>query len=143
MSNLDYLMIFLSNYLAYLVVVIFLIFVLREKSRRLLSEAILSIFLARGVLTELIRFFYHSPRPSLILNSWSFPSGHAAFFFALAMTTYFYNKKIALFLFISASLISFGRVYLQLHWSTDILGGLLIGIGSAFLIHKLLTRLNL
>lgn len=62
----------------------------------------ISAAIARFGLVEIIRLFYHRPRPFLALpqihalfmdTEWSFPSGHASFFFAMAMANYLYNKK--------------------------------------------------
>ena len=151
MSAFDYLMVFLASYLQYFVVAVFLILFFSQKKTKVVLEGVLSVILARGIFTEIIRFFYHSPRPYVFMNlqapfanvnSWSFPSGHAAFFFALATTTYFYNKKLGVAFFVLGILISIGRVYLKVHWATDILGGFLVGIISALLIHKIIKIKN-
>lgn len=66
----------------------------------------------------------------------SFPSSHAlnnaavALFFGLV----FRNKKLLIVLLALATLVGISRMYLGLHYPTDILGGLIIGsiIGSVF-----------
>ena len=62
-------------------------------------------------------------------SDYSFPSGHTAVSFAAASALYFagekYLWKAALVL---AAFIAFSRMYLYVHYPTDILGGALLGI---------------
>lgn len=62
-------------------------------------------------------------------TDFSFPSGHTAASFAAVSALYFSGEKKlwkpALFL---AVLIAFSRMYLYVHYPTDILGGMFIGI---------------
>ena len=102
--------------------------------------AVVSTLIARYAVTELVRLAYHRPRPfsalsvqQLLTNdAWSFPSGHAAFFFALATVAYLYNKKWGIAFLIAAILIGLARIAAGIHYPSDILGGALIGIGVAY-----------
>lgn len=59
----------------------------------------------------------------------SFPSDHATLFFALATGMYFISKRLGLVLFLYTILfIIFPRIYLGLHYPTDIIAGAFIGI---------------
>lgn len=137
----DLLIIFLAQYLAYIVTVVFLITAWQGRDRlAVFWIPIISALVARMGITELIRFFYHRPRPfttypvhQLLSHSpWSFPSGHAAFFFALATGVYFHSKKWGIALFFIASIITISRVIAGVHYPSDILGGILIGIACAY-----------
>lgn len=140
--------IFFANYFSYLLAVLFLLFVvklampMREKCI-LFFEGILAGLISRGVFVELIRFFIHRLRPfvadSTIIaliseNSFSFPSGHAAFFFALSFVTYVYNKKWGIGFFLASIIIGFARVASGVHYPSDILGGAALGIAVGYLV---------
>ncbi|MBU4142796.1 phosphatase PAP2 family protein [Patescibacteria group bacterium] len=147
---LDWLGIFLASYLQYLVVAGLLLFWFWDKSREerikncyLAGAAISAIILSRLVFTEIIRWIWFRPRPfidhavsSLIIheNTGSFPSGHAAFFFALAGAVYFFNRRAGQWLFAAAILISLARVFVGVHYPLDILAGALVGIFSGWLV---------
>jgi len=106
----DISIVFLASYLQYVLVAVFIsllyfsVYPRREKIRIFLVT-VASAIVARFGITEIIRFFYHRPRPHayqlIIENGWSFPSGHSAFFFAMATAIYLYNKKWGIGFFIA------------------------------------------
>lgn len=59
---------------------------------------------------------------------YSFPSGHTASSFAAASALYFGRKKLWIPAAVLAGLIAFSRLYLYVHYPTDVLAGALIGI---------------
>jgi len=64
------------------------------------------------------------PRPS----DYSFPSGHTAASFAVVAALFFFGEqKLCLSSLVLACLIAFSRMYLYVHYPTDILGGILVG----------------
>jgi len=70
-----------------------------------------------------------------LLDGWnSMPSDHATLFFTLSMCLYFLSKKIGIFAFLYTLLfICLPRVYLGLHYPSDIFVGAMIGIVVAYL----------
>lgn len=71
----------------------------------------------------------------------SFPSGHAAFFFALSAGVYSFNKKAGIWFFVASSLIGLARVFAEIHYVSDILGGFIVAILSFGLINKLSKKI--
>lgn len=151
---LDGLGIFLAEYMPYLLVLGFLIFAYYQGGRKggwrrklyVFCEGALAVILARGIVTEFIRLFYHHARPFSFYNftpliseaGWSFPSGHAAWFFALAMTIWYFNRKWGIWYFVLATIMGIARIYVGVHWPLDIVGGAIVGVASAIFVHWLL-----
>ena len=59
-------------------------------------------------------------------TSYSFPSGHTCSSFIGAITLTWANRKFGYFAIPLAILIAFSRMYLYVHFPTDILGGILL-----------------
>ena len=68
-----------------------------------------------------------------IPDDYSFPSGHTSFSFASAMAIFQYWKGRGVLAFIVAALIGLSRLYLFVHFPTDVLVGAVIGIVSGAL----------
>lgn len=146
---LDDLGVFLAQYLPYLMVLWFLFLAVKRKDWRMrvlvLSEGALAVILSRGIVTEVIRFFYHHLRPFTVLNfaplisesGYSFPSGHAAWFFALSMIVFYYSRKWGIWYFTLSAVMGIARIYVGVHWPLDILGGAAIGVLCGMLVHQL------
>lgn len=161
----DSVVIFCGEYLPYILglgFVLFLVFFKKDQISKLrfLLFTGFSVLLARGVITDIIRYFYFHPRPfvdnavhQLIFHetSGSFPSGHATFFFALAMAVVFilgdsvskrtWRLSLQVMFFAGAILIEIARVIAGIHWPLDILGGAIIGIFSSVLVAKFFKKL--
>ena len=146
---LDWLGRFLATDVAYIVVgALALIWLLHKPSRRAIFVAFLSAAIARGVFVTVIRWLYHRPRPisvdavhQLVTNDqWAFPSGHASFFFALAMGIYLYNKKWGAWLFVFAALMGLARIFVGVHWPSDILAGALLGVAVGYCVKMILDK---
>ena len=66
-------------------------------------------------------------------HDFSFPSGHTIASFEAATVLMLHNKKAGIAAVILASLIAFSRLYLYVHYPTDVLAAVVLGIGFAFL----------
>ena len=63
----------------------------------------------------------------------SFPSGHTLASFEAAFVLLWRDKRLGIPAVIIASLVAFSRLYLYLHYPTDIIGGILLAAFNAFL----------
>ena len=61
-------------------------------------------------------------------DDFSFPSGHTGASFAAASALYCNRNRLWIPSFILAVLIAFSRLYLYVHYPTDILAGILLGV---------------
>lgn len=148
---LDFLGMFLADYFPYAVAFIAIILLMAEKDlrKKFSYYAVLafSVILSRGIFTEMIRFVYQRARPFIELgftplffeNSHSFPSGHAAFFFAVAGAVWLSDKKWGWRFFAAAALMGLARVFAGVHWPSDILAGAAVGIFSVWIADRILT----
>jgi undecaprenyl-diphosphatase len=152
----DDIVIFFAVYFPYLVIILAGIFLLfhhdvfkAEKPFQVFlqkKKEILLVFFS-GILAWLVdtvlKYLIHTPRPfdvfpqvhSLFAESWySFPSGHATFFMALAVSIFLSHKKAGYLFMFFALLIGIARIIAGVHFPVDILGGFVIGALVAFFV---------
>ncbi len=72
------------------------------------------------------------------LSDYSFPSGHTTASFSLATTLALNMPKFSMLVYILATIIAISRIYLGVHYPTDVTAGLIIGIGGGLITHKYL-----
>ena len=73
-------------------------------------------------------------RATLLLSppsDYSFPSGHTLASFEGAFVIFLCNKKWGAPALVLAVLIAFSRLYFYIHYPTDVIGGMILGIGFA------------
>lgn len=74
-------------------------------------------------------------------SSYSCPSTHTAWAFAAATSILLYFRKSGICVMITAVLIGFSRLYLFVHFPTDVLFGAVLGIALAFITVKVQKNL--
>lgn len=149
---LDKTIIFFADTLPYIVIILALLFLifhheaipnkniwndLRNYFKKI--HEIIFVFFA-GVfawcIASILKIIIHTPRPfdlftnvhSLIPETgFAFPSGHATFYSALAVSLFFCNKKIGYLFMFFALLIGLARIVAGVHFPIDILGGFVLG----------------
>lgn len=77
-------------------------------------------------------------------SSYGFVSGHAANSFALAtfFSLLFHNRWVTAGMFFWASLVSYSRIYLGVHYPGDVLCGAILGVLLAILVYTLLKKVK-
>ena len=100
---------------------------------------IVDLVLCNGILKNMVartRPFDVNEGVSLLITApkdFSFPSGHTAASFTAVSALYFAGeKKLWKISCAAAVLIAFSRMYLYVHYPTDILGGIIVGVLSGF-----------
>ena len=77
------------------------------------------------------------------LKSFSFPSGHTLSSFEGATSIFLRNKKWGIPALVLAVLIAFSRMYLYVHYPTDVLAGAILGIAISFLAKFIVDKIYL
>ncbi len=119
----------------YIGVPIVLALIYFSKKRKLLADLFVGLLIAIA-LTMLLKMLIARPRPEDIMNVgfWasaafsSFPSDHASTAFVMFGIIGHHLKKWKLWLYLLAALIAISRVYLGVHFPTDVLAGAFLGI---------------
>ncbi|MBR2028301.1 MAG: phosphatase PAP2 family protein [Oscillospiraceae bacterium] len=70
-------------------------------------------------------------------SSYSFPSGHTFDAIAASVSIFLYNKKAGIAAIIVGAIIAFSRMYLFVHFPTDVLASVVLGIVVAVFVHKI------
>lgn len=130
-----------------------LLLLFKKKTRPLgiavLTALVLSLLITNGVLKNLVkeaRPFVTYPEiiplvTHVSASSYAFPSGHASASFAAAPLFFHYlPKKFGIPALILAFLVSFSRLYLGVHYPLDVLAGVVIGLGCAWLAVKMVQE---
>lgn len=73
-------------------------------------------------------------------DSWSFPSGHTASAFAGATAVLIHSRRWGCAAMAYAVLVGVSRLYLCVHWPTDVIAGALVGMAVAFLAVWFMSR---
>ncbi len=151
---LDVFLYFFVTFSPYILLFFILFLLLRNFKKYLffVVEVVFAGFFARYALVSIIRHFFPRVRPFYKLEdinflleqkeSMSFPSGHTAFVFAISTVIYFYNRKIGVTLFVLSSLMGLARIISGIHWPTDILGGIVVGVLSGVMISEIFLLLK-
>lgn len=74
------------------------------------------------------------------LKDYSFPSGHTTASFSIATTIAFNMPKLSIVVFAIAVIVGISRIYLGVHYPTDVAAGIFLGVGTALVIHFFLIE---
>jgi len=97
-------------------------------------------FLVSGVAAQILKEVADRPRPTVIvpdhrlliemLRYNSFPSGHTATSFAIAVVAGACYRRWRIPLLLAAALVGVSRVYVGVHFPSDVLAGALLGVAT-------------
>jgi len=137
MAALDAAMLWLSQW--GILVPVFCVLLTRDK--KAIVKALLS-FAVAYVLTDVLKGVVARARPFAVgdaqligsqpADEWSFPSKHASLSFSLATSAGLARRVHGYVALIFAALISYSRVYLGVHYWSDIIAGAVLGTVVAF-----------
>jgi undecaprenyl-diphosphatase len=99
----------------------------------------LSLLLRQWIGRDRPPLVYAEPRPLVGLpHSGAFPSGHAATAFAAATVIAWASRRLAIPVYVLATLVAWSRVYVGVHWPLDVIGGAVLGTLVAIALLRLL-----
>ena len=123
------------------------------KTRRtgavLAAALIVDVILCNGIIKNAvarIRPYDVNPVVELLIHKpydYSFPSGHTAASFAAMSALYFAGERhMWKPVLVLAVLIAFSRLYLYVHYPTDVIGGAVLGIVCGYLADKIIRKVS-
>jgi len=114
------------------------------KLRQVTYQMTLSLLVSSAIVFFLKKIFSRS-RPYWIienlntydidLNDYSFPSGHTTAAFSIATIFSLNYPALTIVFVVMALLIAISRVYLAVHYPTDVLVGIIVGTGTSLLVY--------
>lgn len=157
--------VFAANELVYIVIALGLIW-LAVHSYRTLTPFTTIAFLKRGVIegililaipvgtatliSEGISQLYSRPRPFVALSQiqlltphssdGGMPSHHTVFMIAIAAAIYLRNRLLGLGLGVLTIMCGIARIAAGIHYPTDVIVGIALGVGSVLIMNRLLTN---
>ena len=143
-TTLDYFFIFLTQLGLYLMLLV----ILSTRNKKLITKSIAALALVFAV-DFIINLIWYRPRPfvgnevNLLVNQGataSFPSRHAMMAFSMAASFYLWNKRYSIIMFVLAAFIALSRVWVGVHYLSDITAGAILGVVVALIIEYVFEK---
>ena len=126
-----------------------LIFLIVKSTRRLGMYMLICLAVTYLINDIILKNIFERPRPfiadegiKLVIKApsgFSFPSGHSASSFTAATAIFLYNKRWGIWALAVAFLIAISRIYFSVHYPSDVLCGITLGIICALIITKVIN----
>ena len=140
---LDNLSLIISNMglIYFWVIISIVLYLFGDKKGKSIAKKMIVVLVVTTILTQLIKIIVMRPRPytelsNLILldlgTDYSFPSGHTSTSTAMAyVLSCEYERWI---LMLIPVIVGFSRLYIGVHYPSDVLGGFLLGLVIAYMV---------
>lgn len=125
----------------FIFILVTVLLLLSVKTRKIGVYAAVSLSIDAVLCNVIIKPLVARPRPfdffdvitrdMLIIpppTDFSFPSGHTAAAFAFSAAIYYKNKVLGIIAFVFSVAMGYSRLYLCVHYPTDVLAGAILGI---------------
>ena len=135
------LVIFGSEILPYVLVIMLVVWVFMSKDRKTTIKQVTMILFAAFVavaMAEMLKYWFNSPRPFMVLDGvrgvlendpyGSFPSSHMTFFTALAAALFRKHITLSGMFFAGVLIIGVSRIAAGVHFPIDIIAGFTLGV---------------
>lgn len=119
------------------------LFLLSKKTRKAGFMGLLALLIEAILISFVLKPIFSRPRPYVTYGvdilippplGTSFPSGHAAASFAVAFMLYFNRVPYRKTIIVLAGLMAYSRLYLYVHYPSDILFGIFTALAIAILL---------
>ena len=120
-----------------------------QKMKYIGFEALTSLTISQGIV-YLLKKALSRERPYKIIEhlntfgidmkDYSFPSGHTTASFTIATTIALNMPRISIYIFVLAMIIGISRIYLGVHYPTDVAAGIFLGLSVSLLVHFYLLK---
>ena len=134
-------------------IVLALLMLFNKKYRKTGIVLAIGLILSIVIGNIMLKPLFHRLRPfqikegiELIISAphdYSFPSGHTLASVISATILLLRERKIGIYALVLAILIAFSRVYLYVHFPTDILGGAILGVVIGFASIKIAEKMRI
>jgi undecaprenyl-diphosphatase len=112
---------------------------------KLIGFEILGVMIISQIITHTLKILLSRERPYNIiehlntfgidLKDYSFPSGHTTASFSIAATIALNIPRLSILVFTIAMIIGVSRIYLGVHYPTDVAAGILVGCLTSIAVH--------
>ena len=148
---LDVLVVFFAEFFPYIIVLGALVFIYKsskDKRTRIYQTLFifLTVLLSRGffggvpkyLVTKARPFNFFDFVPAFTETGNAFPSGHAAVLFAIAIALYYFSPRWGKWFLLAALVNGIARVLGGVHWTMDIVGGIVVALLAFFIVRAVL-----
>lgn len=136
----------LSNY-GWFWILLIIVLLINKKTRKVGIIAVVSFCACALVVNVFMKPLFMRTRPYDLVDfliyighkpwDYSFPSGHTSAAFSVALICFWQlDKKYSWIFVLIAALIGFSRLYLGVHYPSDVLGGFLIALIISYIVNK-------